>query len=1270
MLGSFELRWDDIQVPKPPTIKSQSLLAYLAIHHNQPQSRDKLASLFWGERPERRARRSLTTALWHIRRCLPEENLILGDAHSVQLDPQANLYLDITVFEALSARSDISSLQNAVLLYRGDFMENFYDDWVLNERYRLETLFSEALERLMMELEAGGEYKEALNIGLRLLQNDTLREDAHRLVMRAFCNLGQRNAALEQYRRCQQIVKLELDVEPMAETSELYQSILDESFEVGDFIEALTVEGVIEEPTLPSGQNPLDPFVSCPLVGREPEMAFLQDCFLKAQQRQGGLVLLIGEAGLGKTRLVEELTERLRWQGVRVLWGRCYEFERILPYQPVGEALQTVLSTLSPGDLTNLPPWLLKELTRLIPDLSEKIPGLQTSDKDSLDQEQIHLFEGVSRFLAYLSNESELVLILDDLHWASESTLQMVHYLTRHLSKQPILIIGALRPEVVGPGHMLHSLQQQLSQEGLVRSLNLVGLSSQAIDTLVTGMSGGSKAIAPLAHRLYQETEGNPFYLIEIVKALFETGLLELDNNAWSGDFTQISHSALPLPAGLSEAIQARILRLNQDVQQALEVASILGREFDFELLNAAWKQEEEATLEALDALLRRRFIREGSGILSRDYAFHHHKIQEVVYSGISLQRRRILHARAGKALELLNESNLMEISGELAFHFDQGRYVDKSLLVKTIYYLLLSGDQARLSYAHREAIHYYTRAIELQKLAGEFEAAGRTSMKLGLVHHSNFNYVKAREAFEEGFIEQRHAATKAPLISLPSAPHALRIRWRRPYSLDPGLCEEYVSTLVIDQMFRGLVSTDAELAVVPEVAQRWEILDGGRRYRFHLQPEARWSDGVPLTAHDFEFAWKRTLDPANDVYPNFLFIIKGAKAFHQGNHNDEDTIGVRALDNYTLDVELEKPASHFLYMLADVATYPIPRHVIATHGANWTDVDKIVSNGPFFLDAWDPNFMSLRRNPQYTGHPQGNIEQVILHFPQDQSTQDLSLPLEQYMKGELDVLTLTDASVHEGDRIRRQFASEYVSAPWLFTIYLGCVTFRPPFDDIRLRQAFAMAIDREELASVVLRGMYDPGVGGFVPPGMPGHSEQIGLAHNPSRAQQLMAEAGFPGGSGLPVLEALSVPPIDPLVTNFLQTQWEKELGIQVEWQVLDWPPFSQRLLNDPPHLFNLARFANLPDPSRILAPDTIQEYTRWTNQSYSDLIENAEKTLDQNIRLDLICHADRILMKEAAIIPLFYGRQHLLVKPWVHSFPISPLNRWFWENAIIEPH
>ena len=228
LFGTLHATCGEQALPKPPTLKSQSLLAYLACHRSRPQSRSRLAGLLWGDRPEQRARASLSTSVWHIRRCLPEENYIVGDLHSVQFSPDVDVWLDTEEFEARVAKGGTSELEAAVALYQGDFLEAFWDDWIVEERHRLAHECCEALARLMLEFEWAGHCREALDAATRLLKRDPLREDAHRLAMRAHRSLGQRASALRQYRLCREALRDELGIEPATETTELYRAILQE----------------------------------------------------------------------------------------------------------------------------------------------------------------------------------------------------------------------------------------------------------------------------------------------------------------------------------------------------------------------------------------------------------------------------------------------------------------------------------------------------------------------------------------------------------------------------------------------------------------------------------------------------------------------------------------------------------------------------------------------------------------------------------------------------------------------------------------------------------------------------------------------------------------------------------------------------------------------------------------------------------------------------------------------------------------------------------
>ena len=1296
-LGMLDIRYDDQQLDKPPTLKSQSLLAYLALHRRRPQLRDKLVGLFWGNRPERKARRSLSTALWHIRRCLPDEIHILSDPHTVQFDPQSDLWLDVEAFEKLVNRetgksvngdthspaglpiyqftnlpvyqsTNLPALREAIELYRGDFLDGFYDDWIINERYRLEALFLEALARLMVGYEREEEYEAALATALRLLDHNPLREDAHRLAMRAYCQLGQRNAALEQYHRCREVVLEELGTEPMVETTELYQAILEGRFAVERVPGSVPVEVSAIEPLAPSGRSPLDVIAPSKLVGREQELAFLHDCWQGAEAGQGGLVLISGEVGVGKTRLVEEFANRLRWQGARVLWGRCYEFERLLPYQPIAEALQTILPALTPSELADFPKWTVAEVARLVPKMLEKQPGLEVQPTIRSDQERARLFDGVARFLTRLSSHSPLLMVLEDLHWASESTLQLVHYLARHLVGHPVLMVGTFRPEAMGLRHPLLLLRRQLTREGLAKPLRLSRLSPVAVEEMIMEMSGAGEAVAPLAGRLYQETEGNPFFLMEIIKALFETGVVCLERGIWRGDFAQISKEEIPLPASVSEAIRARALSLKDDAQEALRLAAVLGREFDFDLLNAVWGRGEEATLEALDDLLRHRLINEGTGPMGRDYSFTHHKIQEVLYGGMPRRHRQHVHARAGAAMERLYGSQAEPLVGELAFHFEQGQQLDKTLTEKAITYLLQAGDRARGLYAHQEAIDYYQRALALLKEEGEHQRAARTLMKLGLTYHHAFEFRQARRAYEEGFALWRLAAEVELAIPPPPAPHALRVFWLNLPPLDPTMTSHAGAAAVINQLFSGLVESGPELEIVPDLARSWEVLEGGRKYVFHLRDDVRWSDGTPVTAGDFEYAWKRVLDPATGS-PNasLLYDVAGAKAFHQGEAGWED-VGVRALDEATLVVELEGPTGYFLQLLAHSATYPVPRHVVEAHDEAWAEVGNIVTNGPFRLEAWQRGeFLVLVRNTDYHGRFTGNVQRVELTLL---PLKEWSAILEMYEADGLDILLrLWYLPPMERDSTRQRHAGEYVSVPSLHTAYVGFDVTRPPFDDVRVRRAFVLATDRETLADVVMRGHWFPATGGFVPPGMPGHSAGIGLPYDPERARQLLGEAGYLGSRGFPLVNALTFQGIEPVI-EYLQSQWRENLGVEIPCRIVRFDESENERRREMPHISISAWQADYPDPDNFLRVGLQSAGTGWRCAAYDRLVDKARRAMDQEERMKLYRQADRILVEQAPVMPLVHVWWGLLVKPWVRRYPTSAMRQWFWKDVIIEPH
>ena len=1278
LFGTLDLHAGERVLLKPPTLKSQSLLAYLLVHRRQPHPRERLADMFWGERPPEKAHHSLATAIWHIRRFLGD-GFLLGDQGHVQVDPHAPLWLDAEAFAAGAVAKDLARLQEAVDLYRGDFLDGFYDDWVITERYRLEALYTAALAQLMAGREAQEEHEAALAAALRLLACDPLREDAHRLAMRAYCQLGQRSAALDQYRRCQEVLHQELGAAPAPETAALAETIragrLATASGGGETTGGETRGGETRGgETTPvqaggPGRDPFDVLAYGRMVGREQEMSRLRWLWQEAKTGRGRAVFIRGEAGRGKTRLVEEFGRWAGWQGGRVLWGRCFEFERVLPYQPVAEALHGLLPSLSAQELAPLPAWAVAEASRLAPEIGELCPDALSAPRAGADHE--HLFEGVTRFLAQLAEHKPLLLVLEDLHWATQPTLDMVHHLAQHLVGRALLVI-TFRPEALEPDHPLPTLARRLSRDGRAETLTLAPLASGDVDAFVIEMSGRGEEALPLAQRLYRETEGNPFFLKQVIKALFEAGALRLEGGVWQGDFGQTARARLPLPATLGEAILARSRRAPAAAQEALPAAAVLGREFDFDLLAAVWGRGEEATLAAVDDLLRHRLIEEGTGSLGRDYAFSHHKIQEVLYADLSLRRRQHLHARVGAGMEQVYAGQAEALAGELAFHFEQGRGHDPALTAKALHYLWLAGDRARLLYAAQEATDYYQRALAVARESGDDEAAAHTLLRLGQTHHSVFDFEAARQVYDEGFaLWQKAEAARARAAARPPAPHPFRLLYvNYPVSVDPILGDAGVT----HHVFCGLVEESPDMEVMPDAAWRWQALDGGRRYLFHLRPDATWTDGTPVTAGDFEFAWKRVLSQPDAPAARFLYDIANAQALHEGRIQDPGQVGVEAVDDLTLAVTLAQPAAYFLHLLALPATFPVPRHVVERWGDAWTQPAHIASNGAFRLLSWTPgDKIVLARNPDYRGRFTGNLQEVHLLLNPEART-DWRLGLAMYSANEIDAMMLGNMPQTALVEVERRYRQERKVFPYHYTVASGFDVRRPPFDDVRVRQAFARALDVIPVRAAQGKDHWVIDRGGWIPVGLPGHRPGAGLPVDLNRASQLLAEAGYPDGHGFPPIRfrTFYTPEAEQTVPAWVGL-WRQGLGIAIDVELAPRSEYLGSLAADLPHIFGLAWWGNYPDPDDWLrqAMAQVRRFTGWHNSAYDRLIEEARGVFDHAARLRLYHQAEDLLLQEASVAPMFYPHIPMLVKPWVQHYAIAPTQgEQGWKGIVIEAH
>jgi ABC-type oligopeptide transport system substrate-binding subunit/predicted Ser/Thr protein kinase len=1007
------------------------------------------------------------------------------------------------------------------------------------------------------------------------------------------------------------------------------------------------------------GQSLLDRVVRGRLVGRAQELSEARMLWQQAASGEARVLLISGEPGIGKTRLARELASQVAVTGGIVLSGECYA-EGSAPFAPMGQVIHQAVDRLS-GDGSALSEFVLSDLIRLAPSLKNRYPNVPPNPTLEPQAEQQQLCEAVMVLFTSLSQKAPVLLVIEDAHWADGGTLSLLRHLTHraHTPDLHLLTVLTYREVELDEARALHDMLQELNRERLATRLKLPRLTREQTGEMLAVMF--QREITPeFLDGIYRETEGNPFFVEEVCKALIDQGKLFRDHGRWERG---VSVEELDIPQNLKVAIRSRVSGLPEKAQEVLRRASIIGREFDWGILKEISDLDEDTLIDALESAEKAQLIEEvhrpgrpHPGTAQR-FAFVHALVQLALQESVIGLRRQRLHGRVAAALERLHPDELDVMAPRLGRHFAEAGEWDKA-----VRYLLVAGDRAMMLFAYTEAVDSYTEALTILKERKEYEQAARTAMKLGLAHHTIFNFKESRQAYQEGFALWQRPATESA-TELSPAPHAFRMTWQDLFTLDPSLAHWSQECFVIANLFSGLVEQTPEMDIIPDGARAWEVLEGGRKYIFHLRNDLHWSDGVPLTAHDFELSCKRTLDPQlHSHIANYLEGIRGARAFHAGEVPTADEVGVKAVDDLTLTVELERPAGYFLRLIAML--YPVPRHVVEKYGAAWTDPANIVTNGPFGLETWKPGErLDLERNPTYHGRFPGNLQRVELRLV---SRPDWPRTLERY---EADAEDLIEPPPEEIDRARYRHPGEYVQTPVAGTGFVLFDTTKPPFDDPRVRQAFAQSLDRGTMADVNLHGYFSPGTGGVVPPGVPGHSPDIGLPLDVERAKRLLAESGFPGGRGFPAVQ-FGVPVFRLGAGEFIQSQWRANLGVEVGLQEMPWREYTVGVIEAPPPIYAVGWIADYPDPDNILRLGLGAYMMLRPGEEFLRRVAEAGQSTNQEERTAMYQEADRLLVQQALAVPLFYVRNHYLIKPWVKRYPASPVRECFWNDVVLEAH
>jgi oligopeptide transport system substrate-binding protein len=464
------------------------------------------------------------------------------------------------------------------------------------------------------------------------------------------------------------------------------------------------------------------------------------------------------------------------------------------------------------------------------------------------------------------------------------------------------------------------------------------------------------------------------------------------------------------------------------------------------------------------------------------------------------------------------------------------------------------------------------------------------------------------------------------------------------PPSLDWSLATDHVSFNVIANLMVGLTEFDKDLKPAPVIAKSWEFLEGGKKLIFHLRDDVQWTDGKKVRAQEFEYSWKRLLNPKTaSQYAYILFDIANAQEYAEGKIKDASAVGVQAQDDQTLVVTLRYPASYFLAITTFEVTYPQRQDIIEKFDTRWTEPGNIVTNGPFRLASWKhENEIELRANAHYfRGKP--SIESVTMYMVNEKTT-----AVTLFEQGNLDFMD--DHSIPPLDKPRLAKMPGYKLVPQLRGEYYSFAVDRKPFDNPKLRKAFALAIDREVFPKI-LQGGQTPATS-WIPPGMLAHNPEIGLKFNPAEARRLLSEAGYPDGKGLPsIVLGYNTDEEKKLVAEAIQSMWQKHLGVVVRIENQEWKVFLKKLQNDPFPVFRSGWGADYPDPDnfmKLFTSNSGNNHGRWRNTRYDQLLEIAARELDAKKRGKIYDDAQKLLTEiDVAIVPLYWKAESTILSP-----------------------
>ncbi|MDO4777181.1 MAG: peptide ABC transporter substrate-binding protein [Cardiobacteriaceae bacterium] len=476
------------------------------------------------------------------------------------------------------------------------------------------------------------------------------------------------------------------------------------------------------------------------------------------------------------------------------------------------------------------------------------------------------------------------------------------------------------------------------------------------------------------------------------------------------------------------------------------------------------------------------------------------------------------------------------------------------------------------------------------------------------------------------------------------------------PKSIDPQIAQETSGAAIIYDTFEGLVMHKMGGEIVPGVAEKWEMSDDGMTYTFHLRNNAKWSDGKPVTAQDFIYAWRRAVNPETaSQFAYMLYPVKNAEKIAKGEEKDFEQLGIKAIDDHTLEVTLESPTPYFMELMAHYTTYPTPKHVIDKHGNKWTQPETFVSNGPYVLSEHKPQaHMTLTKSPTYWNADAVSIDKVIFYVIEDRNN-----ALSRYRSGEIDfVETVSNTQI---DWVRQNLADELHIGPFLATYYYGFNLTKEPFKDNRdLRAALSIALDRKTLTEKVTKTGEEPAYS-VVPHSIEGakpytpewvnkpREEQIKLA------QELYAKAGYSKDKPLKVVLSYNTSEAHKNVAVAAAAMWKQVLGVETTLENQEWKVLLSNIDEKKLQMFRLGWTGKYNDPNTFLDLFTqysLNNHMGYVNPEYDRLIAEAGREQDKAKRAQIMHDAEAIFTEDYAMAPVYYYVNPILLKPHVKGY------------------